>query len=143
MKSLRYKFVCCLLALGGIVLLGGALYGFGSLYQAYSSYEHTVGQIRKTRTERTYRHRKMRFKHEMELGYPTADYGELRVSKEYYRPFRREGDELTVLYHPDRPRDIRLPGEECWIWSAMLVCGLVCAGGAWAMLRPDRRKERE
>ena len=119
---------------------GGALYGFWSLHQAYSTHERAVGVIQKTRTERVHRHRKVRFEHEMLIKYSTAKYGDCYVTKKYYWPFRQVGDKITVLCRPQHTNDVRLPGEECWIWGAMLVCGLICAGGAWVMLRPERRK---
>lgn len=139
--SFTQKLICFLLILGGIALSGGALYGFWSLYHAYSTHERVVGVIQKTSTERVHRHRKVRFEHEMLIKYSTDKYGDCYVSKKYYWPFRQVGDEVTVLCRPQYTNDVRLPGDECWIWGIMLACGLVCAGGAWVMLRPQKPGE--
>jgi len=143
MDPLHKKLICFLLILGGIALSGGALYGFWSLYHAYSTHERVVGVIQKTSTERVHRHRKVRFEHEMLIKYSTDKYGDCYVSKKYYWPFRQVGDEVTVLCRPQYTNDVRLPGDECWIWGIMLACGLVCAGGAWVMLRSQKSGEEQ
>lgn len=143
MDPLRKKMICFLLILVGIALSGGALYGFWSLYHAYNTHERVVGVIQKTSTERVHRHRKVRFEHEMLIKYSTDKYGDCYVSKKYYWPFRQVGDKITVLCRPQYTNDVRLPGEECWIWAMMLVCGLVCFVGAWIMFRLQKLKFKQ
>lgn len=117
-----------MLLFGGLSFLGG-LVGFCSLYVASSTYEHTIGTIRKFQTKRVYRYRKMRYEHEMQISYPTVRYGNLSVSQITHWPFRSVGDELSVWYHPNRPWDIRLPGAECGLWGFLTVLGVICIYG--------------
>lgn len=141
MKSIRDKFVCLLLFGAGILLTGGGVYGFVSLAQASETFVHTTGVVERLRSERKYHHRKMRLHWEMQISYETEGQGRMRVWEDSYLPFQKQGDRLEVLYHPDRPNDIRLPGNERCIWATLLVVGLVCMAGFWLMLKPRRRTE--
>lgn len=141
MKPLRDKFICFLLFGVGILLIGGGVYGFMSLTQASKTFVHTTGVVKSLRSEREYRHRKMRIRHHMQISYETEQYGQMYASTESYWPFRREGDSLEVLYHPDRPHDIRLPSNERCIWVTLLAVGLLCMVGFWLLLKSRRRLE--
>lgn len=141
MMSLRTKFACLALALLGVLLLGGGGWGFASLAKASRNFEHAMAVVKHVRYERVYRHRKMRIDREVQISYDTGRYGELHTTLKYARPFLSEGDSLRVLYPPGRPRDIRLPGEESWIWGTLLACGLVCLAGAWLMVRPRKQTD--
>ena len=46
-----------------------------------------------------------------------------------------QGDSLQVLYHPERPNDVRLPVQEYWLWGTLLAVGLLSAAGAWLLVR--------
>lgn len=139
MMSLRTKFICLALVLLGVLLLGGGGWGFASLAKASKTFEYATAVVRDVRYERVYRHRKMRTDREVHISYDTGRYGELHTTLKYARPFLSEGDSLAVIYPPDRPRDIRLPGEESWLWGTLLAGGLFCLAIAWEVMRSRRQ----
>lgn len=126
MNTVRNQIRALLCLAGGILLSVGGVLGGYSLYSASHSYEHTVGIVRRFHTEKVHRYRKIRYRHEMCLMYPTVRYGEMSVSKNSYWPFRNVGDSLSVWYHPDHPHDIRLPESEGVLWGGLLVSGVLC-----------------
>ena len=79
------------------------------------------------------RHRKVLTKCEILLRYDTHRYGELSVLKEPILSLWGKGDEIRILYHPERPREVRFPVCEKWLWSILLVGGVVCVGGGLAL----------
>lgn len=123
------RMICWLLVMVGSLLALGGAGGFCSLYMASKEYVHAVGTVQKCQTKKVYRHRKLRYESEMSLIYPTEKYGELSVTEVSHWPFRSKGDKIVVWYHPDRPRDIRLPQCECILWGFLLVIGVVCIYG--------------
>lgn len=46
MNTIRSQIIALLLLISGIVLLGGGVWGFYSLYAISHRYEHTTGTIR-------------------------------------------------------------------------------------------------
>lgn len=110
---------------GSLLLLGG-ISGFYSLYLASQSYETTTAVITKLQKKKEYRSRKVRYNYTIWISYPTQKYGNLSASQTTHNPFQQVGDELTVWYHPERPREIRLPASECWLWTLLTGLGLLC-----------------
>ena len=108
---------------GSLLLLGG-ISGFYSLYLASQSYETTTAVITKLQKKKEYRSRKVRYNYTIWISYPTQKYGNLSASQTTHNPFQQVGDELTVWYHPERPREIRLPASECWLWTLLTGLGL-------------------
>lgn len=143
MKSARNKIICLLLFVVGLLMLGGGVYGFVSLSKASGAFGHATGVIEKISSKREYRHRKMRIHTEMRISYETERYGKMYVNEECYWPFRSEGDSIGIIYRPDNPYDIRVPGEERCIWLTLMGVGALCLAGVWLMLRPQRRADRQ
>lgn len=135
MKSSSSKAICLVLALVGLLLLAGGIYGCWSLAQASRTYEHTTGVIKDVRSERVYRHRKRRTDWKIQINYDAGRYGQLHTTVEHFLPFYSKGDSLQVLYHPERPNDVRLPAQEYWLWGTLLAVGLLSAAGAWLLVR--------
>lgn len=52
MNTIRSQIIALLLLISGIVLLGGGVWGFYSLYAISHRYEHTTGIIRTLQTKR-------------------------------------------------------------------------------------------
>lgn len=115
---------------GSLLLLGG-INGFHSLYLASQSYETTTAVITKLQKKKEYRSRKVRYNYTIWISYPTQKYGNLSTSQTTHNPFQQVGDELTVWYHPERPREIRLPASECWLWTLLTGLGLLCIYGGF------------
>ena len=115
---------------GSLLLLGGRS-GFYSLYLASQSYETTTAVITKLQKKKEYRSRKVRYNYTIWISYPTQKYGNLSASQTTHNPFQQVGDELTVWYHPERPREIRLPASECWLWTLLTGLGLLCIYGGF------------
>lgn len=138
----RNKIICLLLFVVGLLILGGGIYGLVSLSKASGALGHATGVIDKLSYKREYRHRKRRTHWEMRISYETERYGKTYISEKCYLPFRSEGDSIEVLYNPDNPYDVRIPGNERCIWFTLLGVGLLCMSGVWLMLRPQRQKER-
>ena len=69
MNTIRSQIIALLLLISGIVLLGGGVWGFYSLYAISHRYEHTTGIIRTLQTKKIYRYRKIRYKKEMQICY--------------------------------------------------------------------------
>lgn len=124
------RIVILLMLVGGACLLLGGMAGMYSLYEASQACGRTTGTVRRIQTKRIYRSRKIRYESRMQVCYQTPRYGKLVVSTENYNPFRSEGDEVLVWYHPDRPREIRLPWSECAVWGLLIAAGLtgICIG---------------
>ena len=101
-----------------------SLWNLSTLYGAFQTYEQSVGEVKQINTRKVYRYRKIRYEHEMIIGYPTLRYGELYVSRKYYWPFREKGDKVRVWYHPEHPREIFLPWEEGGLWGFLLASGV-------------------
>lgn len=135
MKSTSSKTICLALALVALLLLAGGLYGYWSLAQASRTYEHTTGVITDIRSERVYRHRKWRTDWKIQINYDAGRYGQLHTTVEHSLPFYSKGDSLQVLYHPERPNDVRLPAPEYWLWGTLLAVGLLSAAGAGLLVR--------
>lgn len=140
MKTLNPQIIVLfLLVVGGFLFLGGIV-GLSSLFIASKDCETTTGVVKKYQSKRVYRHRKIRYENEMLICYSTPRYGDLYVSEKSYCPFRKVGDEVTVWYHPEHPREIRLLVLECCIWGVLLVFGVLCiAAGGFLKMRgkPD------
>lgn len=115
---------------GSLFLLSG-ISGFYSLYLASQSYETTTAVITKLQKKKEYRSRKVRYNYTIWISYPTQKYGNLSASQTTHNPFQQVGDELTVWYHPERPREIRLPASECWLWTLLTGLGLLCIYGGF------------
>lgn len=115
---------------GSLFLLSG-ISGFYSLYLASQSYETTTAVITKLQKKKGYRSRKVRYNYTIWISYPTQKYGNLSASQTTHNPFQQVGDELTVWYHPERPREIRLPASECWLWTLLTGLGLLCIYGGF------------
>ena len=115
---------------GSLLLLGG-ISGFYSLYLASQSYETTTAVITKLQKKKEYRARKVRYNYTIWISYPTQKYGNLSASQTTHNPFQQVGDELTVWYHPERPREIRLPASEFWLWTLLTGLGLLCIYGGF------------
>lgn len=115
---------------GSLFLLSG-ISGFYSLYLASQSYETTTAVITKLQKKKEYRSRKVRYNYTIWISYPTQKYGNLSTSQTTHNPFQQVGDELTVWYHPERPREIRLPASECWLWTLLTGLGLLCIYGGF------------
>ena len=115
---------------GSLLLLGG-ISGFYSLYLASQSYETTTAVITKLQKKKEYRSRKVRYNYTIWISYPTQKYGNLSASQTTHNPFQQVGDELTVWYHPERPREIRLPASEFWLWTLLTGLGLLCIYGGF------------
>lgn len=115
---------------GSLLLLGG-ISGLYSLYLASQSYETTTAVITKLQKKKEYRSRKVRYNYTIWISYPTQKYGNLSASQTTHNPFQQVGDELTVWYHPERPREIRLPASECWLWTLLTGLGLLCIYGGF------------
>ena len=115
---------------GSLLLLGG-ISGFYSLYLASQSYETTTAVITKLQKKKEYRSRKVRYNYTIWISYPTQKYGNLSTSQTTHNPFQQVGDELTVWYHPERPREIRLPASACWLWTLLTGLGLLCIYGGF------------
>ena len=115
---------------GSLLLLGG-ISVFYSLYLASQSYETTTAVITKLQKKKEYRSRKVRYNYTIWISYPTQKYGNLSASQTTHNPFQQVGDELTVWYHPERPREIRLPASECWLWTLLTGLGLLCIYGGF------------
>lgn len=122
----NYRIVLYFLLFIGIILFLGGLTGSYSLYKASQKYERTTGVVCVLQTKKVYRHRKLRYYSQMTISYPTSKYGNVRVSMESYDPFRKKGDELPVWYHPERPREVRLPKSEGCLWGFFIVAGMAC-----------------
>lgn len=69
------------------------------------------------------------------INYDAGRYGQLHTTVEHFLPFYSKGDSLQVLYHPERPNDVRLPVQEYWLWGTLLAVGLLSAAGAWLLVR--------
>lgn len=130
-KEINY-LVMAILLIGMALLLGGG-YGLYSIRQAEKAYESTVGIVKRVDYKRVRRHRKVLTKCEILLRYDTHRYGELSVLKEPILSLWGKGDEIRILYHPERPREVRFPVCEKWLWSILLVGGVVCVGGGLAL----------
>lgn len=115
---------------GSLLLLGG-ISGFYSLYLASQRHETTTAVITKLQKKKEYRSRKVRYNYAIWISYPTQKYGNLSASQTTHNPFQQVGDELTVWYHPERPREIRLPASECWLWTLLTGLGLLCIYGGF------------
>ena len=55
MNTIRSQIIALLLLISGIVLLGGGVWGFYSLYAISHRYEHTTGTIRTLQIQKIYR----------------------------------------------------------------------------------------
>ena len=86
MNTIRSQIIALLLLISGIVLLGGGVWGFYSLYAISHRYEHTTGIIRTLQTKKIYRYRKIRYKKEMQIAYSTDKYGDLFATRISYWP---------------------------------------------------------
>ena len=121
-KEINY-LVMAILLIGMALLLGGG-YGLYSIRQAEKAYESTVGIVKRVDYKRVRRHRKVLTKCEILLRYDTHRYGELSVLKEPILSLWGKGDEIRILYFPVC---------EKWLWSILLVGGVVCVGGGLAL----------
>ena len=130
MNTIRSQIIALLLLISGIVLLGGGVWGFYSLYAISHRYEHTTGTIRTLQIQKIYRYRKIRYKKEMQIAYSTDKYGDLFATRISYWPLRSVGDKVSVWYHPHRPHEIRLPESECMLWGLLVASGFICMCGS-------------
>lgn len=131
MQCKRSKVIIfCVLLLGVAMLLGGVC-GLMSLYKASRTCEHTTATVHRVDTRRVYRYRKTRYESEMLLSYPTERYGVLYTYRKVYFPFKKAGDRLSVLYEPNKPRNIRFPGIESVQWLLLLLAGILIEGVIW------------
>lgn len=111
-------FICC-------ITFATGTYGLYSLYEKSITMEHTVGKVTHIKTERTYRRRKIYYKHTAVIKYntklhPTA------TSKQLLNPLISQDSEIRLWYNPDRVDDVIIPSEECIIWGCLWICGTVC-----------------
>lgn len=112
------------LLIGGISFLTG-MYGFYRLYERSGSMEHTTGVITHLETEKTYRHRKIRYKHTARIRYNTKQYDNI-VNMQVYNPFISQGDKISLWYNPDHTEQVVIPSEEGLIWGGTCVFGAFC-----------------
>lgn len=139
--SSRNNVICLLLFVVGLLMFGGGVYGLVSLSKASDAFGHATGVIDELSYKREYRYRKMRTRWEMRISYETERYGKTYISERCYLPFRSEGDSIDVLYNPNNPYDVRIPGDERCVWFTLLGVGLLCMSGVWLMLRPRHRAD--
>lgn len=140
MRPRRIFFLIGLLA--GLGLLAGGTYGFVSLSEAADECLRTTGVVDRVSRKRVYRYRKIRSEYDVSLRYNTTLYGDVYTSFNFYIPFvLDEGDEVSVLYNPRLPHEIRLPGLEKTLYGVCVGGGaLLLAGGmAWARKNSKRR----
>ncbi len=136
MKKNGYLVFLCL----GFCLLAGGIWGTVSLLEAFGEYLRATGVVERVHKERVYRPRRTRTVLRVDIYYDTERYGLLSLTPEFYLPFvMDEGDKLTVLYHPDRPRDVRLPLPEGLLYGLLLLFGAICVWIGWK-LRPSAGK---
>jgi hypothetical protein len=65
----------------------------------------------------------------MTVIYSTEKYGDLSVTRTTHWPFTRKGDEISVWYHPERPREVHLPVSEGVFGGGLAVIGVLCIYG--------------
>lgn len=113
-----------LLFIGSISFIAGS-YNLYSLYDKSNKMEHAVGVVTHLKTERTYRHRKIYYKHTARIQYKTKLYS-THVSMRLYNPFISQGSEISLWYYPDRTEKVIIPSEEGIIGGSIWVFGVIC-----------------
>ena len=134
MNTIRSQIIALLLLISGIVLLGGGVWGFYSLYAISHRYEHTTGIIRTLQTKKIYRYR--------QIAYSTDKYGDLFATRISYWPLRSVGDKVSVWYHPHRPHEIRLPESECMLWGLLVASGFICMCGSVVFWKTSKTADK-
>lgn len=122
MKSKVVIFL--LFFIGGISFIAGS-YGLYSLYDKSGKMEHTVGTVTHLTTEKTYRHRKIYYKHTARIQYETKRYT-THVRMQLYNPFILQGSEISLWYDPDRTEEVVIPSEEGIVWGSAWIFGALC-----------------
>ena len=130
MKKLGYLIFLLL----GMGLLSGGLWGALSLAKASEKCLRAPGIVKRVSHERVYRPRKMRTVSTTDVHYETERYGTLTLTLDYSLPFLMdEGDEVTVLYPADRPREARVPMAEGLLYGLLSVLGAGCVWIGWRL----------
>lgn len=122
MKSKVIIFL--LLFIGGISFIAGS-YSLYSLYDKSNKMERTIGVVTHLKTEKIYRHRKIRYKRTVRIEYETKRYS-THVSMQLYNPFIFQGSEISLWYSPDRTEDVLIPSETGFIWGSIWIFGAFC-----------------
>ena len=128
-----------LLFIGGISFIVGS-YSLYSLYDKSNKMERTVGIVTHLKTEKTYRHRKIRYKHIARIKYDTKRYS-THVSMQLYNPFIFQGSEISLWYSPDHTEEVLIPSEEGLIWGSTWVFGALCLLLGIVIVRKTKRHE--
>lgn len=122
MKSKIIIFL--LLFIGGISFIAGS-YNLYSLYDKLNKMERTIGVVTHLKTEKTYRHRKIRYKRNARIQYETKRYCS-HVRMQLHNPFIFQGSEVSLWYHPDRTEEVVIPFEEGFVWGSVGLFGSFC-----------------
>ncbi len=123
--AMKSKVVIFLLFfIGGISFIAGS-YGLYSLYDQSGKMEHTVGTVTHLTTEKTYRHRKIYYKHTARIQYETKRYT-THVRMQLHNPFILQGSEISLWYNPDRTEEVVIPSEEGIVWGSAWIFGAFC-----------------
>lgn len=125
----RIRIIPWVMLVVGFILLSAGVAELYPLCRAARNCHHTVGIVQRVETKKNYRHRKLRYDTEMTVIYSTEKYGDLSVTRTSHWPFTRKGDEISVWYHPERPREVHLPVSEGVFGGGLVVIGALCIYG--------------
>lgn len=109
----------------GCITFAAGSYGLFDLYDKYDKMEHTEGTVTYLKTEKTYRHRKIYYKHTAIIEYYTGRY-KTRTSMQVYNPFISQGQGVTVWFNPQLPDEVVLPSEQGFVWSSLWIFSIIC-----------------
>ena len=130
----RIRIIPWVMLVVGFILLSAGVAELYPLCRAARNCHHTVGIVQRVETKKNYRHRKLRYDTEMTVIYSTEKYGDLSVTRTSHWPFTRKGDEISVWYHPERPREVHLPVSGCCGSSALCPASRRCSSAAASAL---------
>ena len=122
---MKTKAVAFILLFMGCVSLAAGSYNLYCLYDKSSKTEHTTGTVTHLKTEKTYRHRKISYRHTAHIRYETKTH-KASVVMQLYNPFVFQGSEISLWYYPDRTDEVIIPSEEGIVWGSVWVLGALC-----------------
>lgn len=123
--NMKSKVIIYLLFfVGGISFFAG-LYGLYWLYGQSDKMEHTVGVVTHLKTEKTYRHRKIVYKHTARIQYETKLYT-THVRMQLHNPFISQGSKISLWYDPDCTEEVVIPSEDGIVWGSIGGFGALC-----------------
>lgn len=140
MKSSNMVYVAFFLI--GFVLLVLGIGGFVSLGMVLKDWTPARGVIERVESRRIYKHRKMRWEHQVDVRYETVEFGEMNTWKKVYLTIgMKEGNEIALLYNPDYVREVRFPVDEGWLYGLFSAAGV---GLFWIgnVLRKGKRENK-